>query len=97
MSTLKPSTRSSRRSPSLTKTTSSSQDTNNRTPNDRSTSNLRSTSPQSPSRLTRLREKEDLQNLNDRLVVYIDTVRRLESENTRLQVILTIIITFFTL
>jgi len=39
----------------------------------------------SPSRITRLHEKEDLQNLNDRLVVYIDTVRRLESENNRLQ------------
>lgn len=26
-----------------------------------------------------------MQNLNDRLVIYIDTVRRLESENNRLQ------------
>lgn len=42
-------------------------------------------SPLSPSRVTRLQEKEEMQNLNDRLVVYIDTVRRLESENSRLQ------------
>ena len=39
----------------------------------------------SPSRVTRLQEKDEMQNLNDRLVVYIDTVRRLESENNRLQ------------
>jgi hypothetical protein len=51
------------------------------------TSTRRSQSPQSPSGVTRLKEKEELQNLNDRLVIYIDTVRRLESENTRLQVI----------
>ncbi|RNA38138.1 lamin Dm0 [Brachionus plicatilis] len=44
-----------------------------------------SRSPVSPSRITRLQEKEEMQNLNDRLVVYIDTVRRLESENSRLQ------------
>lgn len=42
-------------------------------------------SPVSPSRITRLQEKEDMQNLNDRLVIYIDTVRRLETENNRLQ------------
>lgn len=42
-------------------------------------------SPTSPSRITRLQEKEEMQNLNDRLVIYIDTVRRLESENSRLQ------------
>jgi lamin B len=42
-------------------------------------------SPVSPSRITRMHEKEEMQNLNDRLVIYIDTVRRLEQENTRLQ------------
>jgi hypothetical protein len=42
-------------------------------------------SPASPSRVSRLQEKEEMQNLNERLVIYIDTVRRLESENNRLQ------------
>jgi hypothetical protein len=42
-------------------------------------------SPSSPSRMSRLKEKEDLQNLNDRLLIYIETVRKLESENVRLQ------------
>ena len=42
-------------------------------------------SPVSPSRITRLQEKEEMQNLNDRLVIYIETVRRLESENMRLK------------
>lgn len=41
-------------------------------------------SPLSPSRISRLEEKEQMQNLNERLVIYIDTVRRLESENARL-------------
>ena len=42
-------------------------------------------SPVSPSRITRLQEKEEMQNLNDRLVIYIETVRRLEAENMRLK------------
>ncbi|XP_071386641.1 lamin-B1 [Centroberyx affinis] len=37
--------------------------------------------PMSPTRKTRLQEKEELSNLNDRLAVYIDRVRSLESEN----------------
>ena len=40
----------------------------------------------SPARLLRAQEKEQLQNLNDRLAAYIDKVRYLESENNRLQV-----------
>lgn len=38
----------------------------------------------SPTRQSRLQEKESLQNLNDRLAAYIDRVRHLEGENGRL-------------
>ncbi|XP_043358786.1 lamin-B2 isoform X1 [Dermochelys coriacea] len=40
--------------------------------------------PLSPARISRLQEKEDLRQLNDRLAVYIDRVRALELENDRL-------------
>lgn len=40
----------------------------------------------SPARTTRIQEKEQLQNLNDRLAAYIDRVRYLEQENSRLNV-----------
>lgn len=42
--------------------------------------------PLSPTRISRLQEKQDLQQLNDRLAVYIDRVRSLELENDRLMV-----------
>lgn len=42
-------------------------------------------SPLSPARISRLQEKEDLQQLNDRLATYIDTVRSLETDNSVLQ------------
>lgn len=40
----------------------------------------------SPARISRLQEKEELQGLNDRLAAYIDKVRHLENENSRLMV-----------
>ena len=51
-----------------------------------SQSRMKSTrsSPSSPTRISRMREKEDLQDLNNRLAAYIDRVRHLETENTRL-------------
>jgi lamin B len=44
----------------------------------------RPASPLSPSRLTRLQEKAELQGLNDRLANYIERVRHLEIENNQL-------------
>lgn len=46
----------------------------------------RSASPLSPTRHSRLQEKAELQNLNDRLACYIDRVRNLENENARLSI-----------
>ncbi|XP_030380445.1 lamin Dm0 [Scaptodrosophila lebanonensis] len=43
-------------------------------------------SPLSPTRHSRLLEKVELQNLNDRLACYIDRVRNLETENSRLTI-----------
>lgn len=40
----------------------------------------------SPARISRMQEKEELQGLNDRLAAYIDKVRHLENENSRLMV-----------
>ncbi|XP_067304592.1 lamin [Pseudorasbora parva] len=43
----------------------------------------------SPTRISRLQEKDDLCNLNDRLAVYIDKVRSLEVENAGLRMRIT--------
>lgn len=42
-------------------------------------------SPLSPARLSRLQEKEELQQLNDRLAAYIERVRALEADKSLLQ------------
>ncbi|KAG0443485.1 hypothetical protein HPB47_014866 [Ixodes persulcatus] len=44
----------------------------------------RSRSPLSASRVSRIQEKNELAHLNDRLAAYIDRVRHLESENSKL-------------
>jgi hypothetical protein len=49
-----------------------------------SSSSLLSTSPLL--NITRQQEKQELQTLNDRLAVIIDTVRRLEQDNEKLRV-----------
>lgn len=50
------------------------------------TGSNRPASPLSPTRHSRLQEKAELQNLNDRLAAYIDRVRNLETENARLSI-----------
>lgn len=49
-------------------------------------SGYKTRSPLSPTRLSRLQEKAELQCLNDRLAAYIDRVRQLETENNRLNI-----------
>lgn len=76
-------TRQSRKSVTTTTVT---QSTSSETPTTSGTSPGRRGRSPSPARLTRIQEKEQLQNLNDRLAAYIDKVRFLETENSRLQV-----------
>ncbi|XP_051955930.1 lamin L3 isoform X2 [Xyrauchen texanus] len=65
------------------------------TPTESRTSTVRSSrrsgaspSTVSPTRLTRLQEKEDLRHLNDRLANYIERVRQLENEKSSMQLLL---------
>lgn len=46
----------------------------------------------SPTRHSRIAEKVELQNLNDRLACYIDRVRFLETENSRLSLEVSVVI-----
>lgn len=46
--------------------------------------NRRPSGSLSPTKYSRIQEKEDLANLNDRLACYIEKVRQLELENSRL-------------
>ncbi len=60
--------------------------TANITPSREAGRSAAASTPLSPTRISRLQEKQDLQHLNDRLAVYIDRVRALELENDRLMV-----------
>lgn len=42
----------------------------------------------SPTRITRIQEKEELRQLNDRLAAYIEQVRQLENEKSSMQILL---------
>ncbi|XP_012671585.1 lamin-B1 isoform X2 [Clupea harengus] len=55
----------------------------------RISSRIAGSTPLSPTRISRLQEKEELCNLNDRLAIYIDKVRSLESENSVLHLQIT--------
>lgn len=51
-------------------------------------SKARPSRPISPARSQRLQERTELQALNDRLAVYIERVRNLETENTELRTLI---------
>uniref|UniRef100_A0A673N4I0 Lamin-A-like n=1 Tax=Sinocyclocheilus rhinocerous TaxID=307959 RepID=A0A673N4I0_9TELE len=59
------------------------------TPGQKRTTRGGTTTVLSPTRISRLQEKEDLCNLNDRLAIYIDKVRSLEAENAGLRMRIT--------
>ncbi|XP_054712163.1 lamin Dm0-like [Uloborus diversus] len=67
-------------------TVSAAQPAASSTPQSSGSSSEKKGTPLSPARMTRMQEKLELQNLNDRLATYIDRVRYLEAENSRLSV-----------
>lgn len=78
-------TKSSKKTTVSSSSTSTSTVRDTQTPQpSTSTPQGRPGSPLSPTRYSRLQEKAELQNLNDRLACYIDRVRQLEAENSRL-------------
>lgn len=78
------SSKTTKKTTSTTTAVSSSSAQSSQTRSSSQTPQGRSGSPVSPTRYSRLQEKQDLQNLNDRLANYIDRVRHLEAENSRL-------------
>lgn len=76
----------SRQSRKTTTTTTVTASTSGETPTRTGVSPGRRARSPSPARITRMQEKEQLSNLNDRLAAYIDRVKYLETENSRLSV-----------
>ncbi|KAL4227961.1 intermediate filament [Mactra antiquata] len=76
----------SRQSRKSTTTTTVTASTSSETPMRTGVSPGRRARSPSPARITRMQEKEQLSNLNDRLAAYIDRVKYLEAENGRLAV-----------
>jgi len=77
--------KTSKRTVTTTTYTQRASSSGDETPSTSSSPGRRVRSP-SPARILRQQEKDQLQNLNDRLASYIDRVRFLETENNRLSI-----------